>query len=101
MLLSSTSDLVHLELGDIPQGGYILPDAMVVCLGGSNTSASTIRIRLYPALDRVLLPACITDFATYNPFSHGDSEYVEELHLPNRTRLRDSKSIPCGAFFFF
>ncbi|KAH9164803.1 hypothetical protein EDB89DRAFT_2077549 [Lactarius sanguifluus] len=83
-LLSSASDLVHLYLDQIPQGGYISPEAMVACLAAlprlkflrikyrSGTSHPG-RIHLPPPVTRTLLPV-LTSFAF-----QGASEYLEDL----------------------
>src|SRR6266702_5181803 len=82
-LLSSTSDLVDLYLDDIPQDGYISPEAMVACLAalprlkffciGSQSATSHVdRIRT-PPVTQTLLPA-LTSFGF-----RGASEYLEEL----------------------
>jgi len=81
--LSSTSDLIDLRLEDIPQDGYISPEAMVTCLamlprlksffiGSQSATSHADRIRP-PPVTRTLLPAL-----TYFGFQ-GDSEYLEEL----------------------
>ena len=82
-LLSYASDLVDLELYDIPQSGYISPDTMVACLS-TLTSLESLRLefqfprhiheRGWPPLQaRSVLPAL-----TYFSF-RGVSEYLEDL----------------------
>ena len=82
-LLLSASDLVTLRLIDIPQIGYIPPQAMVVALAtltrledlrfGFKSSASRPdRIHLYP-VTRIVLPSLVSfDF-------HGIREYLEDF----------------------
>ncbi|KAH9164804.1 hypothetical protein EDB89DRAFT_387353 [Lactarius sanguifluus] len=83
-LLSSTSDLVHLYLDQIPQGGYISPEAMVACLAAlprlkflrikyRSVRSLPDRIRQPPPVTRTLLPV-LTSFAF-----QGASEYLEDL----------------------
>ncbi|KAI9437227.1 hypothetical protein H4582DRAFT_2153394, partial [Lactarius indigo] len=83
-LLSSTSDLVHLYLDQIPQGGYISPETMVACLAAlpkleflrikyRSVRSHPDRIRPPPPETRTLLPV-LTSFAF-----QGTSEYLEDL----------------------
>ncbi|KAI9435977.1 hypothetical protein H4582DRAFT_2100059 [Lactarius indigo] len=82
-LLSSTNDLVHLHLDQIPQGGYISPEAMVACLAAlprlkslrikyRSVKSHPDRIRPSPET-RTLLPV-LTSFVF-----QGASEYLEDL----------------------
>jgi hypothetical protein len=83
MLLSSTSDLVHLHLNDIPQEGYISPEALLTCLaalprfeslhlGYKLATSHPDRIRPPPAT-RILLPA-LHSFVFW-----GVGEYLADL----------------------
>jgi hypothetical protein len=82
-LLSYATDLVDLELYDIPQSGYISPDTMVTCLSALTSleslrlefeSPRPIRERGRPPLQiRSALPAL-----AYFSF-RGVSEYLEDL----------------------
>ncbi|KAH9994347.1 hypothetical protein BJV74DRAFT_884173 [Russula compacta] len=82
-LLLSASDLVHLDLWDIPDSGYIPPDAMAVCLS-MLTRLKTLYFGIHfrvvggtshplPPLSRTLLHALTT-----LRFS-GNSEYLEDF----------------------
>ena len=84
-LLSYATDLVDLELYDIPQSGYISPDQMATCLS-MLTSLETLRLEFEfprprhiqerarpPPQTRSALPAL-----TYFTF-RGVSEYLEDL----------------------
>jgi hypothetical protein len=81
-LLSSTSDLVHLGLWDIPDSGYISPEMMLMSLS-SLTQLKTLRLgfrsRLglesrHPSPQTRVSLLNLTNF-----YFHGDSEYLEEL----------------------
>jgi hypothetical protein len=83
-LLSSANDLVNLQLHNIPQNGYISPEAMVVGLTAL-TRLKTLSIRFQssvfrlnnssrtPPLARIILPS-LTLFGF-----RGNSEYLENL----------------------
>jgi hypothetical protein len=84
-LLSSATDLVHLNLWRIPHSGYISPEAIVTCLSTlprleklylgfeSSRSRPNRESRRPPPPTRYVLPALITfHFA-------GVSEYLEDL----------------------
>ena len=79
ILLPSTSDLVDHYLGNIPQGGYISPEAMAACLAGlAKLQSLFIEFRPFtsfpgqsstPPVTRALFPALMSfDF-------QGASEY--------------------------
>ncbi|KAH9067013.1 hypothetical protein EDB83DRAFT_2380510 [Lactarius deliciosus] len=83
MLLLSASDLVKLDLWDIPPTGYISPEAMVACLatlprlvhlaiGFRSETSCPDRIRPLP-ITRTVIPA-LTSFRFV-----GASEYLEDL----------------------
>jgi hypothetical protein len=84
-LLLSTSDLVHLGLWEIPNTGYISPEAMVTCLSAltrlenlsiefkSPSSRPDPTTRRPPPLTLAVLPSL-----THLRF-HGVSEYLEDL----------------------
>ena len=84
-LLLSTTNLVHLEYNDIPESGYISPEAMLTSLSTLTRlkilsltfrSPQTLldwEIRIPPPDTRTLLPALI-----YLRLK-GDPEYVEDL----------------------
>jgi hypothetical protein len=82
-LLLSASDLVDLQLKDIPQGGYISPEAMVTSLAALTrldtlciwfkSPTSHLQLRYSPLSTRDVLPSLIT----FN--FHGCSEYLEHL----------------------
>ena len=84
-LLSSATDLVSLNLRDIPHSGYISPEAMVTCISLlTRLKSLTIRFRsprsrpdragkFRPQSPRTLLPAL-----TYLKFK-GVAEYLEDL----------------------
>ena len=84
-LLSSASDLVDLQLKDIPQGGYISPESMVTGLAAltrldtlciwfrSPTSRPPFQLTYSPSSTRAVLPSLIAlNF-------RGCSEYLEHL----------------------
>jgi hypothetical protein len=84
-LLSSTHDLIELQLWNIPLSGHISPEAMVTCLAAS-TGLKDLRIgfrsprswadrgnRLVPHLTRVVLPA-LTSLCF-----KGNSKYFEDI----------------------
>ncbi|KAH9037544.1 hypothetical protein EDB84DRAFT_1138083 [Lactarius hengduanensis] len=82
-LLLSVSDLVRLDLSDIPATGYVSPEAMVACLatlprldhlaiGFRSDTSRPDRIRPLP-MTRTVLPA-LTSFHFV-----GASEYLEDL----------------------
>jgi hypothetical protein len=83
ILLSSTSDLVHLYLNDIPQEGYISPEALVACLVAlPRLEFLHFEFKLAishpdrictPPMTRILLPA-LTSFEF-----RGDGEYAADL----------------------
>ena len=81
--LLSASNLVYLRLEDIPQNGYISPDAMAAGLAASlrldslwiwfKPQTSRLEQRYPPPSNRVVLPSLVTlNF-------HGFSEYLELL----------------------
>ena len=84
-LLSSTSDVVYLRLEDIPQGGYISPEAMVSGLAAltrlenlwiwfkSPTVTPHFELLYFPFLTRSVIPSLIT----FN--FRGFSGYLEHL----------------------
>ena len=82
-LLLSTSDLVHLDLRNIPPSGYISPETFVVCFA-SLPKLSDITIHFQPATprpDRIYLPPVtrtILPALTHFEF-RGASEYLEDL----------------------
>jgi hypothetical protein len=84
-LLLSASDLVDLQLKEIPQGGYISPEAMITILAAlprldtlyvwfkSPTSRPRIQLRSSPSSTRDVFPSLISlNF-------RGCSEYLEHL----------------------
>ncbi|KAN0136057.1 hypothetical protein V8E53_006218 [Lactarius tabidus] len=82
-LLSSASNLVDLQLEDIPQSGYISPEVMVTSLAASNrleglyigfnAPISRHQLRSSPSLTPHVLPSLVAfDF-------RGSSEYLEHL----------------------
>jgi hypothetical protein len=98
-LLSYATDLVDLELYDIPQSGYISPDTMVSCLS-SLTSLESLRLEFEsprprpiqergrpPPQTRSALPAL-----TYFSF-RGVSEYLEDLVARIDTPFLDELNI--------
>jgi hypothetical protein len=86
-LLLSATHLVHLTLGNIPDSGYISPDAMVAALstltslktlslsftGNSPQSRPDLETRRLPPSTRSVLPALTELYFT------GDSDYLEHL----------------------
>ena len=82
-LLLSASDLIDLQLKDIPQGGYISPEAMVTSLAALTrldslciwfkSPTSFLQPRYSPLSTRNVLPSLIT----FN--FRGCSEYLEHL----------------------
>ncbi|KAH9009675.1 hypothetical protein EDB83DRAFT_2557396 [Lactarius deliciosus] len=95
-LLSSTSDLVNLFLGDIPEDGYISPETMIACLavlpeletlhlGFRSAMSPSDRVHP-PPVTRAVLPA-LTDFEFY-----GASEYlgalVSQIDSPQLNKVR-------------
>jgi hypothetical protein len=82
-LLLSASDLVDLQLKDIPQGGYLSPEAMVTSLAALSRldtlciwfKSPTSRLQLIysPLSTRNVLPSLLK----FN--FHGSSEYLEHL----------------------
>jgi len=84
-LLSSATDLVDLDLNNIPHSGYISPSAMVTCLSTLTRLGSLVlefqsprsrpdrTSRLSPPLTRTILPAL-----TFLRFE-GVTEYLEDL----------------------
>ena len=82
-LLLSASDLVYLELDNIPQGGYISPEAMVTGLATLTRLESlriwfqspTVRLRLsyWTSSTRYVLPSLITFYFC------GCSQYLEHF----------------------
>ena len=81
-LLSSTSDLIHLGLWDIPDSGYISPEMMIMSLS-SLTQLKTLRLgfrsRLglesrHPSPQTRVFLLNLTHF-----YFHGVSGYLEEL----------------------
>ena len=82
-LLSSASNLVDLQLKDIPQSGYISPEVMITCLAPLNrldtlciclkAPISRLQLRPSPVTTRHILPSLVT----FN--FHGSSEYLEHL----------------------
>ncbi|KAH9051332.1 hypothetical protein EDB83DRAFT_1303911 [Lactarius deliciosus] len=95
-LLSSTSDLVNLFLGDIPEDGYISPEMMIACLallpeletlhlGFRSAMSPSDRVHP-PPVTRAVLPA-LTDFEFY-----GASEYlgalVSQIDSPQLNKVR-------------
>jgi hypothetical protein len=83
ILLSSTSDLVHLYLNDIPQEGYISPEALLACLAALPRLEFLhfeFKLAIFhphrihtPLLPRILLPI-LTSFEF-----RGDGEYLANL----------------------
>jgi hypothetical protein len=98
-LLSSATDLVDLDLYNIPHSGYISPSAMVTCLSTLTRLKSLVlgfksprsrpdrTSRLSPPLTRTILPAL-----TYLRFK-GVTEYLEDLVTQMDAPLLDSISI--------
>jgi hypothetical protein len=84
-LLSSTRNLVDLQLSGIPRSGYISPEAMVTCLStmlrlgslrfqfDSRQSFPNLKSRPHPPLERITLPA-LREF-----IFEGLDEYLEDL----------------------
>jgi hypothetical protein len=82
-LLSSANNLVDLQLGDIPQSGYISPEVMATSLAGINrlegltywfkAPISRHQLRSSPVLTRHVLLSLVT----FN--FRGSSEYLEHL----------------------
>jgi hypothetical protein len=84
-LISYATDLVDLELYDIPQSGYISPDTMITCLS-TLTNLESLRLEFEQPR-----PRCIQESARPPPYTRsalpclthfnfrGVSEYLEDL----------------------
>jgi F-box-like len=97
-LLLSATDLVHLELYEIPDSGYISPDAMVTCISTS-TRLELLKLsfesprprpewerRRTSSSTRALLPS-LTRF-TFNGVSEYLEDIVDKIDAPLLDRLR-------------